>query len=501
MYIPKIPDNSLKEEITRIIELCVKNNERFGCETSSFCAKESEDAIRLMEQELGANIPESYKDWLRFSHKCNIAHNLAWFWGTADLHSMYISEDYVFIGTLIGDGEMICFSKTTGKFIEYYEGEVHEVESFKDILKRLIRMLEGAPVLSGNRCDEVLSFISNDNISARTGADEFAFIDLCTSLARNSTSQRITSAFRKLPAAARKAFIGYLTAEERRELVSHLRDQAVKDFWEEERKLLKNGECTYDWSPTQIEQIMNISAETGNCNAIAGIPLSGYTGGGRAFIARHIHRAADHPEFSGQWNNIKAEKYIYYFEHVLNFAKLRDEEYSKPAKYFREIDASNSLKPEIEKLLKLCEKYDENHGYRSSYFAGPVSEEEMQRWEQENGVHIPETVKDWLRFTQGCSIAERSAWFMGPTSFTSQYLPDDLVAIGGEIGDGEMICFSKTTGKVIDLFEGEVKEFDSLKDVLNSINDLIDESKPSISDETWDMLMKKYEEDKAKGLI
>ena len=55
-----------------------------------------------------------------------------------------VPEDLVLIGNLIGDGEVLCFSKTTGKFIRYFEGQVNdEMDTFKEMLKEIIRMLKG----------------------------------------------------------------------------------------------------------------------------------------------------------------------------------------------------------------------------------------------------------------------------------------------------------------------------------------------------------------------
>ena len=161
----------------------------------------------------------------------------------------------------------------------------------------------------------------------------------------------------------------------------------------------------------------------------------------------------------------------------------------------------NSLKDKIEKLIELCEKYYDEESGEVYRFEDAVSEEEMTKWEEENGAKIPESYKEWLRFTGDCVIRTHSAWFWGPKDFNSVGVPEDYVVIGSLIGDGEIVCFSKSTGKIIDLFEGEEEIYDSFEDVLDGVIDHIDEGKNSISDETMDMMLKKYYEDKAKGLI
>ena len=69
----------------------------------------------------------------------------------------------------------------------------------------------------------------------------------------------------------RGAILDMLPENERQKFISDIRTQAVKDFWTHEQALIKEGKCTRDWSPEQIEDILNISEKTGvmsiNCEA------------------------------------------------------------------------------------------------------------------------------------------------------------------------------------------------------------------------------------------
>lgn len=116
---------------------------------------------------------------------------------------------------------------------------------------------------------------------------------------------------------------------------------------------------------------------------------------------------------------------------------------------------NNSLKAEIEEILKLCKESEEEYGDKASYFNEPVSEQEMTEWEEANGVKIPESYKEWLRFTGKCRIVSNTACFWGPSEFHSDYVPEDLVVIGEMIGDGEVVCFSKESGEFVRFFEGK----------------------------------------------
>lgn len=121
------------------------------------------------------------------------------------------------------------------------------------------------------------------------------------------------------------------------------------------------------------------------------------------------------------------------------------------------VDGSNSLKVEIEKLQKWCKKKEKNDELGRTFFADGISEEKMTKWEEENGVSIPESYKDWLRFSEECQIDGTTASFWGPDKFHSNFVPEDYVVIGEVIGDGEVVCFSKINGEFVNYFEGNKK--------------------------------------------
>ena len=60
------------------------------------------------------------------------------------------------------------------------------------------------------------------------------------------------------------------------------------------------------------------------------------------------------------------------------------------------VPENNSLKSEIEELLKWCEKKDCESGVEDSYFEDPIEESKMSKWEEENGVKILDSNKNSL---------------------------------------------------------------------------------------------------------
>lgn len=93
----------------------------------------------------------------------------------------------------------------------------------------------------------------------------------------------------------------------------------------------------------------------------------------------------------------------------------------------RKVPENNSLKKEIRKLLELCKKDEKDNGEKRNYFNAPITEEEMINWEERNSAKIPETYKEWLRFSGKCRIAGNTATFWGPNEFHSEYVPEGFV--------------------------------------------------------------------------
>lgn len=64
--------------------------------------------------------------------------------------------------------------------------------------------------------------------------------------------------FNKLSIEDRKIFLQSLTAEQYEKFIGEIRRQAVIDFWNNERDLIKQGSGTREWTPEQMEAILNV---------------------------------------------------------------------------------------------------------------------------------------------------------------------------------------------------------------------------------------------------
>ena len=159
MYIPKIPNNSLTKEITEIIRLSHELENDYSFE---YTLPISEEEITTWETEHNIVIPNSVKDWLRFSNGSKIRNSLMDIYSLSkfDLNRKGMPEDLIIIGDVIGDGEFIAFSKTTGKIIWVDHGTFDEYSDLKVVLEEIIRMLDDDCGLSQSSQNLLMSFVN-----------------------------------------------------------------------------------------------------------------------------------------------------------------------------------------------------------------------------------------------------------------------------------------------------------------------------------------------------
>ncbi len=161
----------------------------------------------------------------------------------------------------------------------------------------------------------------------------------------------------------------------------------------------------------------------------------------------------------------------------------------------------NAMKKEFDEIVKLCEEKVEEYGERASCFMEPATEEEILDWENKTGIKIPEDYKQWLKLTKTCQMCQTIASFIFPNDKQPEFLPNEYVLIGYVVGDGEVLCFSKDTGKYVTYFEGKVNEqYDDFKTALLKIKKDITGELPKISftEDRLNRMLAKLEERRNK---
>ena len=166
---------------------------------------------------------------------------------------------------------------------------------------------------------------------------------------KNTKVKELTASFNELDVDERKLFLERLEESKKEKFIKDIRKQAVNDFWYHEREAIMKGECTRDWTPEQIEEIMKISDSTGNMSTNANkAPVFDEDGiilvdkkGNSAYYGHHMVDVSIHPEFAGEWRNIQA---LDYFEHYYGAHKEHDTKtptvgyYDVESKETKEID-------------------------------------------------------------------------------------------------------------------------------------------------------------------
>lgn len=267
-----LENNSLREEIKVIIHLCKQMEDM---NFSWFTKSAGETAIASWESVNGVILPSSYRDWLLFSDSTEIFNFAARFFGLKEMvvQAPYIRNDMVLIGYLIGDGELVCFSKTSGKFYRIFEEKAMEVDSFSEILWSVIDIGKsklGMDTETDKIGAKIFVMLAQDKKANQTLTQQEH--DILTFLQskirpneqgefvlRGLSLSDMTKIFNDLPIEKRRLFLSKLSDREHQLFIQKIRHQAVQNFWNQERDLIKEGKGTQKWILEQKESIMNIS--------------------------------------------------------------------------------------------------------------------------------------------------------------------------------------------------------------------------------------------------
>lgn len=157
----------------------------------------------------------------------------------------------------------------------------------------------------------------------------------------------------------------------------------------------------------------------------------------------------------------------------------------------------NAMKKEFDEIVKLCERKVEEYGEHASYFMEPATEEEILDWENKTGIRMPEDYREWLKITGNCQMCSTIATLIFPQIKQPEFLPSDYVLIGYVVGDGEVLCFSRSDGKYITYFEGKVnEEYNTFIEFLDNVKNLIKGEVPKFkfSDDAIKRMLARLEE-------
>ncbi|MBO5408455.1 MAG: SMI1/KNR4 family protein [Clostridia bacterium] len=136
--------NTMKKEFDEMVKLCEEKVEEYGERASYFMEPATEEEILDWENKTGIKMPEDYREWLKLTANCQMCSTIASLVFPELVQPDYLPEDYVLIGYVIGDGEVLCFSKNTRRYVRYFEGRDNkEYNTFIDFLNNVKSLIKG----------------------------------------------------------------------------------------------------------------------------------------------------------------------------------------------------------------------------------------------------------------------------------------------------------------------------------------------------------------------
>ena len=123
---------------------------------------------------------------------------------------------------------------------------------------------------------------------------------------------------------------------------------------------------------------------------------------------------------------------------------------------------NNSLTEEIKEIVELSKKLKDDYNFE---YNPPATEEEIISWENEHKIKIPESLKDWLRFSNGYNILFERLSNLDNYIIEHKDFPKDLIIIGFTHDDS--LCFSESTHEIVRYDYNETRRYTDFKAFLN----------------------------------
>lgn len=134
----------------------------------------------------------------------------------------------------------------------------------------------------------------------------------------------------------------------------------------------------------------------------------------------------------------------------------------------------NPLGDTLKRFVEMCEVIAPGCGYKSVVVNKRATVTAIEKWEQKNEIHLPESYRHFLRFANGYEIESAAEWIAGLDGIvlSNEHIKSDYMIIGGIIGDGTTLCMEKNTGETYIEDHGDYKCMGEFKDLLEYIIDM-----------------------------
>ena len=141
----RIKGNPLEKTLLKLVDLCEEKGPVYGYKNTKIGKPATEEEIAIWEKEQGISLSDSYKHFLKFSNGARFLGSSEMISGLQGLNPSdeYLGADYIYLGEMIGDGTMICMSKSNGRVYIEDHGEYEDKGDFAEFLAYFVDFLEG----------------------------------------------------------------------------------------------------------------------------------------------------------------------------------------------------------------------------------------------------------------------------------------------------------------------------------------------------------------------
>lgn len=187
-----------------------------------------------------------------------------------------------------------------------------------------------------------------------------------------------------------------------------------------------------------------------------------------AFFRNELEREAFFEEYA---NNHDGEK-LYYTKD-----KARKKWFSTLGKTFTKLlkrIGENPLSETLKAFVDFCETIAPEYGYQNVVVNRAATENAIEKWQQKNGICLPENYRHFLRFANGCVLGSDTTRIAGLDEIVlvNEYIKPEYMIIGSIIGDGTTLCMEKSTGEAYIEDHGEYQRVGDFKELLEYVMDL-----------------------------
>ncbi|MDO5559633.1 MAG: SMI1/KNR4 family protein [Oscillospiraceae bacterium] len=329
---------SSKQEITQLFEdihsacsLLIKYDK------SVFNPGADSTQIDEFENRTGIKIPDDYRTLLMLSDGAQVLGRTATLFGIDDIgfSAEELPVEYVKIGELAGDGEILCFNNNNGTVVTIYENKKF-VSSIKSCLKYCLEQcLDGLFMIGATNQQNIFrsyeirekltGFLKIRSLDPQKKTHEFmessdeAKVKLMDSLP--VMMQGLV--YNTIPVAECIKYVNYLRTFpnfKADNFIRGLRRRVLDNYFNRERQLLDNGKATYNWDRYQLKELYNFDP-AGMKYVNAGIVYRYNNSGDPDFVVltdtgfrtkvvkkklkiSHRTKITEHPEFAFEINDI-----------------------------------------------------------------------------------------------------------------------------------------------------------------------------------------------------